>query len=66
MSSESGDPTRLVDRLVAVGFTILFAVMALYGAVQIVSSIWVPLCIGAAAIAVVVGVWVAARRWRGF
>lgn len=66
MSSESGDPTRLVDRFVAVCFAIFFAAMALYGAVHIVSSIWVPLCIGAAAIAVVVGVWVAARRWRGF
>lgn len=63
----SDDPTRIGSRLLDVAVGVLLAATALYGAVAIVQSIWVFLCI---ALAVVAVVWLAAwffvsrfRRW---
>lgn len=59
----SGYGARLLDCCVAV----LLGAMALYGAVQVVKAIWLPLCIGAFVIASVAAlVWyfgVHARRF---
>jgi len=62
-----GGPSRYLDALVGACFGLLLGAMALYGAVQVVSSIWLQLCI-AIGVAAVVGLavllvvrWL--RRW---
>lgn len=64
MSSEGGDPTRFVDKAIGVCLSVLLGAMALYGAVRIISAVFVPLCIGAAAVASIVGIWFLIRRGR--
>lgn len=66
MSGEGGDPNKLLDRVVGVCFATLLGAMALYGAVRLISAVFVPLCIGATAVAGIVGVWFLVRRARGF
>lgn len=61
------DPSRWIDRLVGACFGVLLAAMALYGAVQVISSVWLPLSIGLAALMTLgslvwLGVW-RSRRW---
>ena len=63
MSTE--DPGTWVGRLAGACFTIFLASLALYGAVYVVSSILVPLSIGLAVIAGVIGVWLLVRHLRG-
>lgn len=65
MSGES-DPVRLLDRVVSGCFIVLLSAMALYGAVRIIASIWLPICIGLASLAAVAGAWLLVRRLRGF
>lgn len=62
----SVDPGSWVGRLAGACFTIFLASLALYGAVQIVSSILVPLSIGLAVATGGVGVWLLVRRLRGW
>lgn len=64
MSGEGGDPAKLLDRIVGVCFATLLGAMALYGAVRLIASVWVPLCIGVAALAAIVGAWFLIRRGR--
>lgn len=63
----SETPDRWLDRLVGGCVGVLLGAMALYGAVQIVESVWVPLSIGVAAIAVISSAaWLLiarSRRW---
>lgn len=63
---KTDQPESIVSRMVGACFTILLAAMALYGAVQIIASVWVPLCIGAAAIAGLIGTYYLIRYRRGF
>ncbi len=52
-------PSSLLDKLVGACFALLCGAMALFGAVQIIRSIWLPLCIGLAVVGLVVLVgWV--------
>ncbi|RNI17024.1 hypothetical protein [Flexivirga caeni] len=65
MAGES-NPGRLLDRAIGVCAAVLVGAMALWGAVEILKAIWVPLCL-LAFVMVVVGVaWLAFRRWRGW
>ena len=63
----SRDPDRSSGHLLDACIGILLAAMALYGAVQIMSVIWKPLCIALAVIAVLgaIGwlIYVRIRRW---
>ena len=60
-------PTSWLERLMGWAFGTLLAAMALYGAVSIVSSVWVQLCIGLAVISLGgVVAWLIARRSRGW
>lgn len=62
MSGADG-PGRLADRLLGVCGALLLAAMMLYGAVAVVQSIWLQLCIGAGIICLVwVAVWLFGRR----
>ena len=58
---------QLIDWMVGVCMGVLLAAMALYGAVQIIASIWVQLTLGAVVLLVIGSiVWVAVvrpRRW---
>lgn len=63
----SDQPERFIDRAVGACFAVLFAALALYGAVYLVNRVWVQLAIGAAALSAVAlfvlwwrGRW---RRW---
>lgn len=63
------DPARWLDRLVGACFGVLLGAMALYGAVQVISSVWLPLTIGVGTVVgigalVWLGVW--RSRWRGW
>ena len=59
------DPESWGGRLLNCCLAILFAAMALYGAVAILKSIWLALCIGAAVVAIIAGVgWLIAHRIR--
>jgi hypothetical protein len=58
------DPARLIDRLVGTCFALLLAAMALYGAVQIVRSIWPALAMGAGAVGLGAVIWWLAGRRR--
>lgn len=64
MSGDNSDPSRFIDKAIGICFTVLLGAMALYGAVKILSAVWVPLCIGSAALAGLVGVWFVIRRRR--
>lgn len=66
MSGEGGGPTRFVDKIVGICLSVLLAAMAIYGAVRIVSAVFVPLCIGITALAAIVGVWFLIRRRQGW
>ena len=60
-------PTSWLERLMGWAFGTLLAAMAVYGAVTIVSSVWVQLCIGLTVIALVaLAAWLIARRTRGW
>lgn len=63
----SGDPGGIGNRFMNLCIGLLLAAMALYGAVAIIKSIWVPLCIVVAVIAVPSGLaWyfiARNRRW---
>jgi CHASE2 domain-containing sensor protein len=61
VSAVNNEPTRLLDRLVGACFAVLVGAMALYGAVQIVSAVWLPLTV---TIAVVVGIAIGVWLWR--
>jgi hypothetical protein len=61
--AHSSGPQRWLDGLIGGCFGVLLASMALYGAVQVVASIWLPLCIGLAVIAAI-GLLVALVVWR--
>lgn len=65
MTGES-NPSRLLDRAVAACAAILVGCMALWGAVEILKAIWLPLCLLAFVLVSGVGVWVWLRRMRGF
>ena len=61
----SNEPDRLASRLIDVCVGILLASMALYGAVQVVEAIWLPLCITLFTVTVIVGtVWFLIGRFR--
>jgi len=66
VSGESGDPTKFIDKVISACFTIFLGAMALYGAVKILSAVWVPLCIGSATLTGLVGVWFVIRRRSGW
>lgn len=59
-------PETMVSKIVGICFTLLLGAMALYGAVQIISAVWVPLCVGVAAVAGLWGAWLIIQRWRGW
>jgi hypothetical protein len=61
--ARSSGPGRWLDALMAGCFGVLLASLALYGAVQVIASIWVPLCIGVAAVAAVALLAVVVVRW---
>ncbi|AKU18193.1 hypothetical protein [Luteipulveratus mongoliensis] len=65
MANDS-NPTRLLDRAVGACTAVLIGAMALYGAVQIICAVWVPLCIGALILGGLGGGWLVARRTRGW
>lgn len=65
MAGES-DPRRLLDRAVGACAAILVGAMALWGAVEILEAIWLPLCLLAFAVAVGAGVWLGFRQWRSW
>ena len=59
------EPERLMDRFVGFCSAILLGSMALYGAISIVESVWVPLCVAIAiALAVGITVWLIVRNTR--
>lgn len=59
----SGRDDGLASRVFDVCVGALLAAMALYGAVQILKEIWLPLCIGMAAIFASAGlIWVIRNR----
>ena len=63
------DPGRWLDRLVGACFGLLLGAMALYGAVQVISSVWLPLTIGVASVGgVALGIWLVVwrSRWRSW
>lgn len=60
--ARSSGPQRWLDALVGGCFGLLLASMALYGTVQVVASIWLPLCIGLAVVAAV-GLLIALVVW---
>ena len=61
------DPGTWVGRLFGWCFMVLLAAMALYGAVAILRSIWLFLCIGLGAAAVLWLTWsLISRRYRGW
>lgn len=62
--SGDGEPDRIVERVAGFCFMAFLGAMALYGAVEIIASVWVPLCIGTAAISSLVGAWFLIRRGR--
>lgn len=64
MSGEGGDPTRFVDKAVGVCLSVLLGAMALFGAVRIISAVFVPLCIGITALTAIAGAWFLIRRGR--
>lgn len=67
MSGDNSDKTGMtgfIYKATRLCFTVLLGAMALYGAVKILSAVWVPLCIGSAALAGLVGVWFVIRRGR--
>lgn len=63
----SGDPGGIGSRFINLCISLLLAAMALYGAVAIIKSIWVPLCIVVAVVAIPSGVawyfFARNRRW---
>jgi uncharacterized protein (DUF983 family) len=63
----SGEGDRFASRVFDFCVGLLLAAMALYGAVQVVTAIWVPLCVTLFVIVVItLGVWffaVRSRRW---
>lgn len=60
-------PTRWLDRFVGGCFALLIGAMALFGAVQLVSAVWIELAIGVFVIlAASVGVWLWLRRRTGW
>lgn len=62
-----GDPGRLGSRLFEACMAVLLASMALYGAVVILSAIWIYLCVGAAVIGVGFLIWLIVNaRYRGW
>ena len=61
------DPGSWIGRLVGWCFMALVAAMALYGAVAIVRSIWLFLCIGLAAAAILAAIGrLISHRYRGW
>ncbi|GAA1778249.1 hypothetical protein [Nostocoides vanveenii] len=61
------DPGSWVGRLFGWCLLALLAAMALYGAVSIVRSIWLFLCIDLAVAAVIAAVWrLLSSRYRGW
>lgn len=61
----SGDSGGVSGRLLNASLGLLLAAMALYGAIAIIQSIWVPLCIVLAIVVTIGGVgWVIHRRIR--
>lgn len=61
----SGDSGGVGGRLLNTSMGLLLAAMALYGAIAIVQSIWVPLCIVVAIVVTIGGVgWAIHRRIR--
>lgn len=65
MAGES-DPSRLLDKVVGACAAILVGAMALWGAVEILKAIWLPLCLLAFVLASGAGLWLGFRRWRGW
>lgn len=63
---KSEQPTSIVSTLAGICVSILLAAMALYGAVQILAAIFVPLCIALAVVGSGVGAWLLIRRMRAF
>lgn len=61
----SDEPRRVGEMLVNGCLGALIAAMALYGAVAIVSSIWVVLCVIAAVVAAGwLGIWLLVSKYR--
>lgn len=61
----SGDSGGVGGRLLNASLALFLAAMALYGAISIIQSIWVPLCIVLAIVVAIGGVgWVIHRRVR--
>ncbi len=68
MSGKGVRPSNIIEQLTGICMSLLLASMALYGAVQLVQAIWVPLCI-VLGVVVVIGAGIAAflayvRRWH--
>lgn len=60
------EPVSIIGKMVGVCFSLLLGAMAIYGAVEIIASVWLPLCMGVAAVAGLAGTWFLIRRMRGF
>lgn len=60
------DPTRVLDKLLGLCVAVLLGCMALYGAIEILKAIWVPLCLLAFVLVVGFGLWAWMRRTRGW
>lgn len=63
----SDDPIGIASRLFNACLAILLGAMALWGAVAIIESVWVYLCVLAAAAAIGALIWwLVSKRYRGW
>jgi len=61
----SDQPARWVDRLVGACVSLFVGAVALYGAIYLVTAVWVQVAIGAAVLALSMLGWVVwQRQWR--
>jgi len=59
------EPGKLGSRLFDACVAVLLAAMALWGAVQIIASIWLALCVGLAVVGVLgLSLWIIFSRFR--